>query len=209
MPQADQQQLVRLDDRLSAAIRLAHAAMRSATAALLGPAAVIEGARATDDALHRLAAELDAHAAALRAGTDPPEADDLRAVVAGVPISTDVESMGELARLVGDIARSRWDRPPAPARLHAAVAATARSCLDTIAATADAMESVNPAAVAEAVRIGTQTGRLREALDRRLLSGGIDVRTAIDLTLVGRCYERGAGRAVAVARHVAFLAELR
>jgi phosphate transport system protein len=49
--------------------------------------------------------------------------------------------------------------------------------------------------------------KLQESLYRHLLKDSLqpDVETAIDVTLIGRCYERYADHAVSIARRVAFL----
>ena len=115
--------------------------------------------------------------------------------------------MGQLAREVADIARTRRAWTSIPASLLGVLRELTEVCLDMAVKAADVLESQRKVGVAEADR-GDEADRLAQLLFEQLLSGsaGIDVHAAIDLTLAARAYERYAEHAVAIAHRAALLA---
>ena len=194
-------------------IRLTSTAMSHATAALFStdpPAA--ESIAAAYETLSALRHELEDHAAvllALRAQSRVPE---LPTTIAAVHVNAEAERMGQLAREVADIARTRraWASIPAP--LLAVFRELSEGCLDTADWDAELGEPVLHVRLAEDGYELTggddNVNRLRHLLYQQLLSnsGVIDVDAAIDLTLAARCYERFAEHAKAVAHRGALLA---
>ena len=112
---------------------------------------------------------------------------ELPAIVAAAHINAEAERMGQLAREVADIARTRraWASIPAP--LLGAVRELSEVCLDMAVRAANVVESHGEVGVAEVDR-GDEVARLEQALFQQLLprSAGIDVHAAIDLTLAAR-----------------------
>jgi phosphate transport system protein len=190
-------------------IRLASTAMSHATAALFST-----DARAADDTaaayevVSALRRELEDHAAALLTLRAQSMAPELPATIAAVHINAEAEHMGQLARDVADIARTRraWTSIPDP--LRGMLRELSEVSLDTAVKAADVVESHGAVAVAQLDGTEDEVDRLRQLLYRKLLSpsGAIDVDGAIDLTLAARCYERFAEHALAVARRGALLA---
>jgi phosphate transport system protein len=189
-------------------IRPALEGMRHATAALFSPDhPAADDIDAAYEALLTLRRELEDQAAAHIAARTRSAAAGLAATVAAVHINAEAERMGQLAREVADIARTRraWASIPAP--LLGVLRELSKVCLDIAVKAANVVESDGKVGVAEADR-GDEADRLEQSLFEQLVSGsaGIDVHAAIDLTLAARAYERYAEHAVAVAHRAALLA---
>ena len=194
--------------RLMYLIRPALEGMRHATAALFGlghPAA--DDIDAAYESLSTLRHELEDQAAAHMAARARSTVAELPATVAAVHIHAEAERMGQLAREVADIARTRraWASIPAP--LLGVLRELSEVCLDMAVKAANVVESHGKVGVAEVDR-GDEVDRLEQSLFQQLLSwsAGIDVHAAIDLTLAARAYERYAEHAVAVAHRASLLA---
>jgi phosphate transport system protein len=190
-------------------ICLASTAMSHATAALFSTdASAADGTAAAYEVVSELRRELEDHAAALLALRAQSTAPELPATIAAVHINAEAEHMGQLARDVADIARTRraWASIPDP--LLGMLRELSEVSLDTAVKAADVVESHGAVAAAQLDGTEDEVNRLRQLLYWKLLSpsGAIDVDGAIDLTLAARCYERFAEHALAVARRGALLA---
>jgi phosphate transport system protein len=182
--------------------------MRHATAALFGPDHLAAGdIGAAYESLSTLRHELEDQAAAYMAARAGSTVAELPATVAAVHIHAEAERMGELAREVADIARTRraWASIPAP--LLGVLRELSKVCLNMAVKAQIVLESHGKVGVAEVDR-GDDVDRLETSLFHQLLarSAGIDVHAAIDLTLAARAYERYAEHAVAAAHRAALLA---
>jgi phosphate transport system protein len=182
--------------------------MRHATATLFGPDhPAADDIGAAYEALSTLRHELEEDAVEHLAASAVSTVRELPVTVAAVHINAEAERMGQLAREVADIARTRraWASIPAP--LLGVLHELSEVCLDMAAKAADVVESRATVGVAEVDHSKDEVNRLGRLLYQQLLSGsaGIDVRAAIDLTLAARCYERYAEHAVAVAHRAALL----
>jgi phosphate transport system protein len=188
--------------------RLAGAGVSRATEALLqadlsAAEAVISGDLDVD-ALQRAIedASLDLLVAPQAVGTD------LRIVASGLRITAELERMGDLARHVAKLARLRYPDRAVPADLGDVVRALAQhtSAMATQAGEVIASQDVSAASALE--RADEAVDRLHRQLFSVVL--GPDwphgVQAAVDVTLVGRYYERFADHAVSVARTIAFVA---
>jgi phosphate transport system protein len=189
-------------------IRLTGTAMSHATAALFSTdAPAAERLASAYEAVSALRHGVEDHAAALLALRGQSRVLELPATIAAVHINAEAEHMGQLAREVADIARTRrvWASIPDP--LLGTLRELSEVSLDTAAKAATVVESHTTIGVAELARNDDNVNRLRHLLYQQLLSnrGVIDVDAAIDLTLVARCYERYADDAVAVANCGALL----
>ena len=194
--------------RLVYLIRPALEGMRHATAALFSPDhPAADDIDAAYEALFTLRRELEDQAAAHMAARAGSAVAGIAATVAAVHINAEAERMGQLAREVTDIARTRraWASIPAP--LLGVLRELSEVCLDMAFKAANVVESHGEVGVVEADR-GDEVDRLEQALFAQLLplSAGIDVDAAIDLTLAARAYQRYAEHAVAVAHRAALLA---
>jgi len=206
---AQVEELEGLSTQLVDLIRPALAAMRHATAALFGtdPMAA-DNVGAAYEALSTLRYEIEDHAAVLLAARDRSTLEELPATIAAVHINAEAEHMGQLAREVAEIARTRRERAPIPAPLLRVLRELSEVCLDIAAKASDVVESHGAVGVVELDAGDDEVDRLRQLLYWQLLSRSdvIDVGAAIDLTLAARCYERYAEHAAAVAHRGVLLA---
>lgn len=201
------QQLDTIGRDLAQLAGLAGEALRQANEALLSTdLQAAETVIAGDAGLDALRTNLDDRTMDLMA-RQQPVASDLRILVTSLRMSADLERMGDLAVHIAKVARRRFPACAVPKALH-----------DTIEAMgALGVHLAND--VAEIIR-ARDLGKARtleardDAVDRlhRELYGVIlgpdenwTVETAIDLTLVGRYYERFADHAVSVARRLEFV----
>ena len=136
-----------------------------------------------------------------------PVASDLRALVTALRMSADLERMGDLAHHVAKLARLRHPESAVPAELLAMLEAMGETA-EKIATKTGVVISSRDIVLAAQVEIDDDE---MDLLHRQLISALIaptwqhGVETAIDLTLLGRYYERYADHAVSVARRVIFL----
>ena len=136
-----------------------------------------------------------------------PVASDLRALVTALRMSADLERMGDLAHHVAKLVRLRHPESAVPAELLPMLEAMGETA-EKIAAKTGVVISTRDVALAAQVEKDDDE---MDLLHRQLISALIaptwqhGVETAIDLTLLGRYYERYADHAVSVARRVIFL----
>lgn len=136
-----------------------------------------------------------------------PVAGDLRTITTAMRIVSDLERMGDLAEHIAKLARMRFPESAVPQDVRPAFleAGHIAEMLVTKAATVIAKHDVE--AARELETDDDAMDRLHRGLFRQLLSDdwphGIE--TAIDITLLGRYYERFADHAVSVARRVVYL----
>jgi phosphate transport system protein len=136
-----------------------------------------------------------------------PVASDLRALVTALRMSADLERMGDLAHHVAKLVRLRHPDSAVPAELLPMLEAMGETA-EKIAAKTGVVISTRDVALAAQVEKDDDE---MDLLHRQLISALIaptwqhGVETAIDLTLLGRYYERYADHAVSVARRVIFL----
>ncbi len=188
--------------------RMTEVAMRRATAALLdGDLANAERVISDDPEIDRLREGLEEQIFTLLA-RQQPVAGDLRVIVTSLHLAADVERMGDLALHVAKVARMRFPELAVPNELRDIIAQmgdVALSLVDKVALVIQGRD----VALAQAIEIEDDS---MDALHRKLFtlllsphwSHGTEV--AIDMTLLGRYYERYADHAVATARRVVFIA---
>ncbi|MGW4490322.1 phosphate signaling complex PhoU family protein [Amycolatopsis sp. NPDC004368] len=202
-------ELDRASTELVELVRLARDAMSRATEAMVAPDASLGDSLSTAyravDALRR---EVDSHATdTLAVRRRSAESKLLPATIAAVHINAEAEDMGQLAREVADIARTRRSWASVPEALLEALREVSGICLRMTVGAADAVESRGAAGIAELAGFNVSADRAQRSLYRGLLSegGSIEADAAVDLTLVARCYERFAWHAMAVARRAVLL----
>ena len=182
-------------------------AMSTATTALLD----------ADVTLADLVIAGDEHIDAVRVSVDErcftllarqqPVATDLRAITTAMATVQDLERMGDLAQHIAKVARMRFPDPAVPQEVRPIFleAGHVAESLVTKAGTVIAKRDVEAAAELEAE--DDLMDQLHKQLFRELLlptwQHGIE--SAIDVTLLGRYYERFADHAVSVARRVVYL----
>lgn len=185
---------------------LAGTAMERATRALLdadivAAEAVISGHE--DLVVREVQAEADAFALlALQA----PVAGDLRVVVSSLQNVADLERMGALALHVAKTARRRHPAHAIPENLNGYFAEMARIAVDIGRDVKDVVLSRDPDKAAKLAEDDDAMDVLHRDLFSVLLNHRwpFPVATAVDVTLLGRYYERFADHAVEIGRRVIF-----
>ena len=192
--------LLQMSEMVTVSIKKATVAIQTVDLALA------EEVIASDQVLDTVKHELDARIIDIIA-RQQPVASDLRALVTALGMAADLERMGDLSHHVAKVVRLRHPNSAIPADL------------------APLFERIGEAAV----KMSENTGRVIEARDtkmaimlereddemdnlhRELIASLTNstwthgVETAIDLTLLGRYYERFSDHAVSVSRRVYFI----
>jgi len=185
---------------------LVKVAMNDATVALLtvdlGSA---EKVIAADSVIEDIQHELDARTINLMA-RQQPVASDLRILVTSLRMSADLERMGDLAHHVAKQARMRYPNSAVPAELVPTITAMGLVADKLIDKLSSVMEHRDTVRALELETDDDEMDRLHRELIGVLLSKewSHGVESAIDMTLLGRYYERFADHAVSIARRVYF-----
>ena len=180
-------------------------ALNQATSALLNAdLQLAEQVIAADDQVDALQRGLDARALDLLA-RQQPVAGDLRTIITSLRMSADLERMGDLARHVAKIARLRYPEVAIPAELHESIGEMARIGEELAVKAGEIIDGRDVETARTLEEDDDAVDRLHRALFGALLAGGYPVETAIDVTLIGRYYERFADHSVSVARRLIFL----
>jgi len=207
MRDAFHEELARTSEQLVEMTRLAGSAMARATTALLdADLPLAESVIAADEELDRMQRELDDTALDMLA-RQQPVATDLRIIVTGMRMSADLERMGDLARHVAKVARRRYPESAVPPELRATVLQMGQVAERIVAKAGSVIASNDVAAAVQLEQDDDEMDRLHRQVFSALLGGSWDhgIEAAVDITLVGRYYERFADHAVSVARRVVYL----
>lgn len=183
-------------------------ALTRATMALLEPdLPVAEAVISADDAVDALHRELDMLVLDLLA-RQQPVAGDLRILVTSLRMSADLERMGDLARHIAKVARMRYPQCAVPHELLPAFERMGRVGVELAAKLARIVADDDVDAARGLDAEDDVVDRLHRQVLIVLLSRQVPfpIEAAIDVTLLGRYYERFADHAVSVARRVVFLA---
>jgi phosphate transport system protein len=186
---------------------LVKVAMNDATSALLTvDLNNAEKVIAADDVIDEIQHELDARTINLMA-RQQPVASDLRTLVTSLRMSADLERMGDLAHHVAKQARMRYPNSAVPAELVPTITAMGLVADKIIDKLSSVMEHRDTVRALEIETDDDEMDKLHRDLIGILLADdwhhGIE--TAIDMTLLGRYYERFADHAVSISRRVYFL----
>ena len=187
--------------------QLANTAMVRATKAILeADLAIAEEVISEDERIDNLHHDLDARTLTLLA-RQQPVAGDLRTIVTSIRMSSDIERMGDLAHHIAKLARMRYPACAIPPELVFIIQEMGEVAQRIMTKTTGIISSRDTLAAVELEKDDDAMDKLHRKLFEILLddnwSHGIE--TAIDMTLVGRYYERYADHAVSVARRVYFL----
>jgi len=201
-------QLAGLTDQLAEMCRLAGIAMERATQALLqADLTLAEQVIGDHENVSSAGARVE-EAGFVLLTLQAPVARDLRAIIGSIQIVADIERMGALALHVAKIARRRHPQHALPEEVNGYFAEMGRIALDLEAS-------------ARQVIVSCDLGRaryIREAddamddLHRHLFTVMMDrewkhgTAAAVDVTLLGRYYERFADHAVEISRRIIFQA---
>jgi phosphate transport system protein len=206
MRTAYHEQLDALTAQLGEMCGLAGAAMERATQALLQADLVLAEHVITD---HEQIAAMSARAeesAFVLLALQAPVAGDLRSIVGSIQIVADVDRMGALALHVAKIARRRHPQHALPEEVNGYFAEMGRVAVELGNSAQEVLITRDPE---KAARIREEDDAMDD-LHRHLFTVLMDrewkhgVAAAVDVTLLGRFYERFADHAVEVARRVIF-----
>lgn len=205
MRDAFHEELDSISDQLVEMTHLAGSAIGRATTALLdGDIHLAESVIAGDRELDALRQQLDSLSVTVLA-RQQPVATDLRIVVTALRMSSDLERMGDLARHVAQVVRLRYPEVAVPPALTAHMLEMGQVAERIVAKAGSVIASKD----IEAAKMLESDDDAMDDLHRRLftlvLAGGLPTETVVDLTLLGRYYERFADHAVSVARRVVYL----
>jgi phosphate transport system protein len=136
-----------------------------------------------------------------------PVATDLRVLISTIHLTADLERMGDLAHHVAKIARLRYPDVAVPPEARDVISQMGQVAASLVTKVADVVEG-RDVALAQAIEAEDDS---MDALRRKLFTVVLSphwtrgTEAAIDMTLLGRYYERYADHAVAVARHTIFI----
>ncbi|MER6026166.1 phosphate signaling complex protein PhoU [Streptomyces sp. NPDC001851] len=207
MREAYHEELASLSDGLVEMARLVGSAIGRATTALLdADLQVAEGVISADVQVDDLQRDLEERAIALLA-RQQPVATDLRTVVTSLRMSADLERCGDLARHVAQLARLRYPGHAVPGDLHRTVLEMGQLAQRLMAQAVEVLVTRDVEAALQLEQDDDRMDELHRMIFRHLMDGRWQhgVETAVDVTLVGRYYERFADHAVSVARRMVFL----
>lgn len=199
-------QLDALTNQLAEMCRMAGVAMERATQALL-QADLVLAEQVIGDHEKLSAASVRAEEAALvLLALQAPVAEDVRAIVSSIQIVADVERMGALALHVAKIARRRHPQHALPEEVNGYFSEMGRLAVELGDSAREVLLSHDP----EKARRIREEDDAMDDLHRHLFSVLMDrewrhgVAAAVDVTLLGRFYERFADHAVEISRRVIF-----
>lgn len=137
-----------------------------------------------------------------------PVAADLRAVVSAIRIAADAQRMGGLAVHVAEIARMRHPQNAVPDDVRGHIAEMGRLAEQLAGGAREVLLAQDPGRAAQIRRDDDAMDELHHQLqevlrDPRWTHGVV---AAVDVTLLGRFYERFADHAVQIARRIIFQA---
>lgn len=200
-------ELDEVGERVLEMTNLVALAMERATQALLDAnLALADQVIADDRRIDTLRTDLEERTFQLIA-QQQPVATDLRVLISTIHLAADLERMGDLAHHVAKIARLRYPESAVPAEsrdIISQMGEVAASLVQKVASVVDGRD----VALAQAIELEDDS---MDALRRKLFTVVLSpnwsrgTEAAIDMTLLGRYYERYADHAVAVARHTIFI----
>lgn len=207
MREAFHEQLDTVFADLAAISREVENAVHYATDALMtGDAAKAEAVISADAQIDRAAEKVEEMAFSILS-LQQPVARDLRTVVAALRMVSELERMGDLSVHVAKIARLRVPHLAVPDELRPTMLRMGQLAQSMVAATTRVIATRDVAAANELDHMDDEMDQLRRTTFTELLtkewSHGVE--PAVDITLLGRYYERIADHAVTVAQRVVFV----
>lgn len=199
-------QLESLITTLSQMCGLAGLAMERATQSLLQADLVVAEQVITDhEHLTRMQTEAE-EASLLLLALQAPVAGDLRVVVTSMQSVADAERMGGLALHVAKIARRRHPDYTLPEEVNGYFAEMGRVAVDLGNSAKDVVLSRDPEHAAQISRDDDAMDQLHRHLFTMMMDKewSHGVAAAVDITLLGRFYERFADHAAQIGRRVVF-----
>jgi len=168
--------------------------------------AIAERVIAGDENIDHTQHDLDARIINLMA-RQQPVASDLRALVAALRINADLERMGDLAHHVAKLARMRYPNKAVPEILETTINDMCKSSASIMEKMITVIQYRDLTRALEIEQDDDEMDRLHRELIATLLGDNWThgIETAIDMTLLGRYYERFADHAVSISHRVYYL----
>lgn len=207
MRDAYHEELDSLTDKLVEMTRLVRSAISRATTALLdSDLQLAESVISRDQEVNTVFADIEASIFDLMA-RQQPVAVDLRMVITALRMGTDLERMGDLAVHVAKVARLRHPVSAIPPQLRSTILEMGQIAENLVMKAGSCVASRDVDSALELEQDDDAMDRLHRRLFKSILSEewSHGVEPAIDITLVGRYYERYADHAVRVAHDVVYL----
>ena len=183
---------------------LVKSSLESATTALLtADRSLAEKVISDDLIIDEIQHQLDAKTINLMA-QQAPVATDLRTLVTSLRISADLERMGDLTEHIAKVTRMRHPATAVPPELALTIEEMGRVCVKIIEKTSVVLKNKDTDRALEVEQDDNEIDNLHRKIIQTLLdpSWQHGIETAIDMTLLGRYYERCADHAVSIARRV-------
>jgi phosphate transport system protein len=201
------EQLAEVSDGLIEMSRLVGSAVSKATTALLdADLLTAEAVIAADEQVNALYHQLDDMSVQLLA-TQQPVATDLRAILTGLRMSSDLERVGDYAVHIAKVARRRHPASVIPVELRAIILEMGQAATRIAVKAGTVIATRDLTLAAQLLADDDTIDDLHASLFEKLLSSNFThgVEAAIDLALLGRYYERLADHAVSVSHAVTYL----
>lgn len=194
------QTLIDMGQRVGRSMELA------TTALLTADLQLAEQVISDDDFIDTMQHDLDAKTLNLLA-RQQPVAGDLRMLVTSLRMSADIERMGDMSHHIAKIARMRYPEKAVPPELASTIQEMGNVAKRIIDKTTHVIQTHDLQSSVELEIDDDEMDKLHRKLFVTLLDDAWPhgTETAIDMTLLGRYYERCADHAVSVARRVYFL----
>ena len=207
MRNAFQEELDSIHTTLVKMGKIVEESMSAATRALLEPnLEIAEKVIKDDDTIDDMQHELDARTMMIIA-RQSPVAGDLRTLVTSLRMSADLERMGDMAHHIAKLARMRYPNSAVPAELKEIIQNMDRVAVGIIQKTTAAIDTRNTTLALQLEADDDEMDKLHRQLFKTLMdeswSHGTEI--AIDMTLLGRYYERCADHAFSVGRRVYYM----
>ena len=186
---------------------LVNQAMADATKALVNADLTLaEKVIAADDVIDQMQHDLDARTINLMA-RQQPVASDLRTLVTGLRMSADLERMGDMAHHIAKSARMRYPNSAIPEELKPLITKMGETANKIISKLAQVMKDRDLNKSLEIPADDDEMDKLHRQLISAILADDwkYDNEMTIDLTLIGRNYERCCDHAVSISRRIYYL----
>ncbi|MBO3088702.1 phosphate signaling complex protein PhoU [Cellulomonas dongxiuzhuiae] len=186
--------------------RVEQAISSAGTALLTGDLQLAESVIADDLAIDALEQDLDERCVRLLA-QQQPVATDLRVVVSALRMSASLERMGDLARHVAQVTRARYPVLAVPTGMEETFTQMQDAAV-RVARRVTTLLGTRDMALAESIQQDDDLlDELHAGTFTAMLSGPWDRTTqeTVDVTLLGRYYERFGDHGVSVARRMVYL----
>jgi phosphate transport system protein len=194
------------EDLVAMSGRVERAVTNAGVALLTADLPLAESVIADDLGIDAMERDLDERCVLLLA-QQQPVATDLRIVVSALRMSATLERMGDLARHVAQVTRGRYPRHAVPLSLSGTFTEMHDAAVRVARRTTTLLEN-HDIALAESIETDDDLlDELHEDTFTAVLGGSWSgtAQETVDVTLLGRYYERFGDHAVSVARRVTYL----